>query len=288
MKNTTHYLVTISIPTYNSANFLPLCLDAIKKQTYPSIEVNIIDGGSRDETITIAKKWGVKHLYVWKGSLMKARHIGAENAKGKYVVLLDSDQILEKDTIERSVSMIQRKDLDMLVLEEDVYNNKTFTEKLFHLDRKFVHSVMDLDPNTSVLLPRFYKRSLLLKAYYQVPEEVINQATPQDHAILYLESWKLSKKIAMLPNAVKHIEPSDIKSMMKKYFRWGYFSVSYTPTKYDSFFSKRTERLRKGMFRKDMIKESLASLLLLLLKGIPYKSGFVIAQFRKKFRDKRV
>ncbi len=51
--------VLISIPTLNSSYFLEKCLKAIDTQTYKNISVNIVDGGSTDETISIAKKYGV-------------------------------------------------------------------------------------------------------------------------------------------------------------------------------------------------------------------------------------
>ena len=51
-------LVTISIPTYNSDKFIAQCLKAISEQTYQHIEINIVDGGSKDETIAIAKQSG--------------------------------------------------------------------------------------------------------------------------------------------------------------------------------------------------------------------------------------
>lgn len=279
-------LITISIPTYNSEIFLDLCLDAIKKQTYKNIEINIIDGYSKDNTLQITKKYHIAKVYQHRGSLMSARYIGVQMAKGQYTLLLDSDQILERNSIARCIAEINKKKVDMLVLGEDVYYNKTFLEKLFHMDRKFIHHINDIDPYTSVLLPRFYKTSLLRKAYANVPKKVIQQAMPQDHAILYLESWKLSDKVAIVQDAVKHIEPSSLISLWKKFFRWGYHSVGAYPTKYDIYFKKRTERFRKGNFKKELLKESLASTLLLLLKGIPYRIGYYCAVFNKKIGKK--
>lgn len=277
-------IVTISIPTFNSAVFLPMCFEAINKQTYKDIEVNIIDGGSTDNTIAIAKKYNIQKIFINKGSLMSARYEGVTKAKGEYILLLDCDQILEKNTIEQCVAYVHTHDTDMLILEEDVFSKETIIEKLFHHDRKLVHSVKDINPHTSVLLPRFYKANILKKAYDNVPKEVISCATPQDHAILYLESWKLTQKIGLIPEAVKHIEPSTFSSIWKKFYRWGYYSSETAKTPYDDYFRKRTERFRSGIFRRTMIKASIASIILLLMKGIPYKIGQLVSKKRRKKR----
>jgi glycosyltransferase involved in cell wall biosynthesis len=54
--------VSFIIPTYNSEKYLPLCLESIKKQDYPQdrYETFVIDGGSTDGTLSIAKKYKVK------------------------------------------------------------------------------------------------------------------------------------------------------------------------------------------------------------------------------------
>lgn len=176
-------LVTISIPTYNSGSFLKTCLVAIKEQTYSNIEVNIIDGGSIDDTVKISRSFGIEPIF--SGALLGARYEGFKSAKGDYVLLLDSDQILEVDAIERAIKQIQSKDLDMLVLEEDVYRNDNLIEKLFHYDWKLIHAVKDFDPYTSVMLPRFYKVGLLEKAFSNIPTDLFKTVGGPDHANLF-------------------------------------------------------------------------------------------------------
>lgn len=264
-------LVTISIPTYNSAKFLGQCLDAVRKQTYREIEVNIIDGNSKDNTLEIAKSHGISQIVSYPGALLGARYEGVKIAAGKYVLLLDSDQILEPDCIERAIAAMATN--DMLVLEEEVFKCDNFIEKLFHYDRVLIHQVKDFDPMTGVMLPRFYKKDILLRALENIPNDVRESVGGQDHAIIYLEAWNLSKKIDLLLNAVKHIEPDSLKVIWSKFYRWGYTSVGARSNKYAELLNKK-ERFRKGLFRKDNFKESAASILLLLIKGVPYKIGY--------------
>lgn len=90
-------LISIAIPTFNSGNTLIKTLDSIKKQGYPlkKIEILIIDGYSKDNTIEIAKKYHCKIIPNPKIDLIYGKHIGFLKSKGKYLMYLDSDEVLE-------------------------------------------------------------------------------------------------------------------------------------------------------------------------------------------------
>lgn len=273
-------LVTITIPTYNSSKTLALCLEAIKRQTYKHIEINIIDGKSEDSTVEVAKKHGVDNLIVLPGSLLRARYEGVKIAKGEYVLILDSDQIFKKDSIERACEMLEKNHLDMLALEETVYRNKTFIEKLFDMDRKLINTVCNLDPFTGVIMPRFFKTKLLKKAYDNIPQKMFANTGGPDHAIVYYEASLLSKKIGVLPEAVSHIEPSSITHLWRKFYRWGYTSLDAHHGKYQKLMRQK-ERFRTGLFSEGLIYQSIGSILLLFLKGIAFKTGFIMAQIKR-------
>ena len=272
-------LVSITIPTYNSEAFIGRCLDAVYAQTYKDIEVNIVDGFSRDGTRSIAGKYPLG-LYEDNLGLLNARKLGVEKSSGEFVLLLDSDQILEPEAIENAVRLIQEKELDMLVLEEDVFRNKTFLEMLFHLDRKLIHAVKDFSPATGVMLPRFYRKAVLRQAFEAIPPSAL-QSGGQDHAIIYYEVWQITQKVDLLPDAVKHIEPSTLREIVPKFYRWGYTSHSAREPKYKDMLQTK-ERFRKGMFGKGLWIASLGSIVLLMIKGIPYVLGRAMGSIRSR------
>lgn len=271
-------LITITIPTFNSAGFLKLCLEAIRNQTYKNIEINIVDGYSNDDTIRIAKEFGVNKILYYKGYLLGARYQGVQASKGDYILILDSDQILEKTAIERAVDMAIANNLGMLVLEENVYKKETFLEKLFDMDRRLFNAVCDLDPYTGVILPRFFESKLLHRAYENIPKEIYSKTGGPDHAIVYLEAYQINPAVAVLPTAVRHIEPSSVRVLWRKFYRWGYTSVkAHDFGKYHTLMTRK-ERFRTGVFSKGMLLESLGSILLLVLKGLAFKFGYLMAQ----------
>ena len=277
-KMTKNPLITISIPTLNSGAFLERCIRAIKNQTYNIIEVNIIDGGSTDTTLEIAKKYHIPS-YHYPYALLGARNEGLLHAKGEYILLLDSDQILLPNALKNALEEI-KNGYDMLILEEGVYEEKTIIEKLFAADRRLISTVKNFDPDTGVMLPRFYKTSLLEKTFSSIPQTIQKNVGGQDHAIIYYEAWKKSKKVGYVKNAVVHIEPNSLRKIWKKFYRWGYTSIDAHYGKYDSMLRKK-ERFRTGLFKNGLILESFASILLLLLKGVPYKTGYFMASYHK-------
>ena len=276
-------LVSVSIPTYNSATTLGLCLESVKLQTYKQIEINIVDGGSSDKTIEIASKYGAKILESTQ-ALLGARYEGVKAAKGEYVLLLDSDQILERDAIKRAVKMIEDKNVSMLVLEESVYKRDNWIEKLFDLDRQLIHAVKDFSPHTGVMLPRFYRKELLLKAFASVPKKTLREVGGQDHAIIYFEAWQVTEKVDLLYKAVKHIEPSSLRAVWRKFYRWGKTSNAAHLGKYKHLLESK-ESFRRGLFTKGYIVASLSSIALLILKGVPYKIGYYTGKMSGTFND---
>ncbi len=104
-------LISVVIATYNSENTLSATLDSLKKQTYPGnkIEILIVDGGSTDATLRIASQYKTRIIPNPKTELIYAKYLGFYQAKGKYVIFLDSDEILDnKKSIQIKVNCINK------------------------------------------------------------------------------------------------------------------------------------------------------------------------------------
>ncbi|MCM1103042.1 MAG: glycosyltransferase family 2 protein [Clostridium sp.] len=104
-------LVSIIIATYNSAKHLGKVLKAVRSQDYPqeSIEVLIVDGGSSDETCALAQKNGCIVLHNSKTEPVHAKLLGLQEAKGRYVLFLDHDEVMEnRRSISRKVAAFRQ------------------------------------------------------------------------------------------------------------------------------------------------------------------------------------
>ena len=115
------YLVSVIIPVYNSSLYLKDILNDTINQTYKDLQIIIIDDGSIDDSIKIAKEYAKKdnriEVYSYKNSgQSRARNIGLTYAKGQYIRFLDSDDRVPLDSIEKMVQAMEASDgVDMVV-----------------------------------------------------------------------------------------------------------------------------------------------------------------------------
>lgn len=268
-------LVSVTIPALNSASVIGECLASVKSQSYPNIETVVIDSRSTDRTSEIAASYGA-NVIEYDGRLLGARQQGLVHSRGEFVLLLDSDQILERTAIERAIPMMDAN--DMLVLEELSYQPSLFLQKLFSADRKLIHKQINgasLDPIGGTLLPRFFRRDILNQAFAAIPPELIPVVVHHDHAILYFEAHRITQKISILPNAVYHREPSSLVTLWKRNFRYGR-SLRELPAdgRYSQLVKKRDKGFRRGSFRLENLGLGLQSALLVMLLKIAQKAGY--------------
>lgn len=103
--------ISVIIPTLNSEKVLRLCLSSIANQDYPKdkTEIIIVDGGSSDQTLDIARDFGVTKIV--KNPLISGeggKAVGVDHAENEIVALIDSDNLLEgKDWMQRMVEPFQ-------------------------------------------------------------------------------------------------------------------------------------------------------------------------------------
>jgi glycosyltransferase involved in cell wall biosynthesis len=106
-------LVSVVIPTYNQASYLVEAIDSVLQQTYPSIEIIVIDDGSTDETPLIGKRYQQQEPKVrWIEQVnqgpSQARNVGISEAQGEFVCLLDSDDIMLPQRIDLQYAVFQK------------------------------------------------------------------------------------------------------------------------------------------------------------------------------------
>lgn len=115
MSQTQQPLVSVIVPCYNYGKFLPYTLQSVMKQTYTNWECIIVNDGSTDDTETIAKQYvnsdnRFVYLYQPNQGLAAARNTGIRHAKGKYIQLLDADDLIEECKFELQVNFLEKND----------------------------------------------------------------------------------------------------------------------------------------------------------------------------------
>lgn len=129
-------LVSVIIPTYNSAAYLEGCLKSIEEQVYPNIELIVVDNNSKDNTKEIAHRYTQKVFN--KGPERSAqRNFGVKQSGGKYVLVIDSDMHLSKDLISDCGKQMQENPgIKALVVHEESFG-EGFWAQCKKLERSF-------------------------------------------------------------------------------------------------------------------------------------------------------
>lgn len=106
-------LVSIIIPVFNSEKYLKRCLNSVIFQTYPKLEIIIINDASTDHSLCILEEYEQKYKNIKlinktkNEGLSSARNTGLEQAQGEYIYFLDSDDWIKKDTIEKLLTLLK-------------------------------------------------------------------------------------------------------------------------------------------------------------------------------------
>lgn len=116
--------VSVVIPAINEEKYLPLCLSSISSQTYNNFEIIVSDGGSKDKTVEIAKKYGAKVVVNKNTNVTEARQKGAEEASGEIIVCADADTTYPPDRLQRIVVDYQKDPSIVAVGGQGIFEKK--------------------------------------------------------------------------------------------------------------------------------------------------------------------
>lgn len=183
-------LVSIVIPVYNTEAFLENTVESVLDQTYSNIKIILVDDGSPDNSPalcdTLAEKYDcVTVIHKENGGLSSARNAGIEQATGKYLLFLDSDDSLEIHAIEDMVKIAEEKSTDAVIPNSyyKVYDNGTPNEIAYHFtEDMFRENARDYaleiligkargQRSTAVL----YKLEIILKNKIEFPIGIISE-----------------------------------------------------------------------------------------------------------------
>ena len=115
--------VSVIIPVYNTEKYLPACLDSVLDQTLKDLEIICIDDASTDSSAGILDRYAAQDTRIKAIHLKKnrrqgnARNIGIEHAEGEYLYFLDSDDMIEPETLQELYDLSERDRLDAVFFD---------------------------------------------------------------------------------------------------------------------------------------------------------------------------
>jgi len=195
-------LVSIIIPTFNRLNWIPVCLDSIKAQTYPHVETLVIDDGSTDGTVEWLKSqpeysFAQVHVQPKNGGASIARNDGIRLARGELIVFIDSDDALLPNHVETAVGVLEKYPgaglfcCDSTLI--DAGGDVLFEGRTWHqIQSKLRNSVVQTGPRT---LKDIFEFSHIFPGF-TLPKAVFQKIGDFDQSIFPMDDYDLSLRVA--------------------------------------------------------------------------------------------
>jgi glycosyltransferase involved in cell wall biosynthesis len=203
-------LVSIVIPTKNSANTLESTLESINKQTYTNYEIIIVDNHSADDTPSIAKRYTNKIHFIGPERTAQV-NFGIKNAQGKYVYRIDSDWVLEPTVLEQAIKKCEEEGFDAIL----VHNSDDPTISFWGRVRKFERDMFQEDDLN--VAARFIRKDIFDKVGYF--DESMVAAEDYD---LHNRILAAGYKIGRISAKETHIgAPGTFMDVIKKHYYYG-------------------------------------------------------------------
>ena len=106
-------MISVIIPFKNTEKYIKECLESVLNQTYKNIEIILINDHSTDKTLNIIQKYQDKRIKILnlkeETGTANARNLGIKKANGMYISFIDSDDIWEKDKLEKQLIFKKQK-----------------------------------------------------------------------------------------------------------------------------------------------------------------------------------
>lgn len=201
--------VSVVIPVYNVEPYIARCIESVINQSYTDIEVVVVDDATPDRSMDVVQKYQrldarirTMHHTVNRG-LMVTRRDGFEMATGNYIVVLDSDDCLAPQAIEKLVTKAEQGQPDivagqLLKVNADGSTQLIASEPLDSSDKETIYKALLEERLKHSLAGKMYKADLLKDKSLRTFEQV----TVSEDGCLFYQLAALCNRIVTLDEVV--------------------------------------------------------------------------------------
>lgn len=165
-------IISIVVPVYNVEQYLNRCVDSIICQTYKDLDIILVDDGSTDRSGVICDEYAekdrrVKVIHQDNAGLSEARNSGIDNARGDYILFVDSDDWIEKDACKKALSISVEQGADVVcfgfmeffVSGEKIERKPEYTGVI---DKSVMMYQLIVNDYNSIVWSKFYSKELFV------------------------------------------------------------------------------------------------------------------------------
>lgn len=182
--------ISVIVPVYNAKHSLYKCIESLLRQSYPNIEIVLVDNNSTDGSELVCEKYeSVSENIIFTRCKIRgaaaARNIGIEISSGQYIMFVDSDDYVEPDYCKNMINAIKKNNADLCIsgmrrvttegkLLESCEGIEFFCRSIL----EFQNELLELDHRLLLNAPvnKIYKRSLIKVKFnndFQIGEDLL-------------------------------------------------------------------------------------------------------------------
>lgn len=197
-------LVSIIIPVYNKAVFVRETLESALAQSYPHIELVLVNDGSEDGSLAILEEYQskfpekVKLIDQENKGVSKATNVGIEASRGDYIQFLDADDLMSKDKIERQIRLLSREGPESVATCEWV----NFKDNIEKYGRVPYGIFQDFDSGLDLLLRFWNRQEMMAISSYLTYRGLIYKAGPWDEKLRINQDGEFFSRVLLHANQI--------------------------------------------------------------------------------------
>ncbi len=188
-------LVSVVLPTYNYARYLPESVGSVLSQTYPHYEVIVVDDGSTDNTKDVLNPFMQRIKYIkleQNKGLPVARNTGIQSARGKYIAFIDADDFWLPEKLQTEIEYFDKQRNAGMVYSKHV-----------NIDEN--GRVIDADvkkrlPSGNIFIQLFSEQNFVIASSVVVRKNVFETTGLFDEQLVNCQDWDMWLRIAFYFN----------------------------------------------------------------------------------------
>lgn len=233
-------LVSAIITTHNRRELLRRAIDSVFSQTYPIIELIVVDDHSDDGTNEICKDPRINYIFIPKEESRGgnyARNLGVKASKGKYCAFLDDDDYWLPTKIEKQMLLINQMDCELVHCGRKL--------EIVHHDRVEYDDFLPIINHSGDMSKRILQTICTTTSCIMVKREALLNIGLFDENLMFWQEYELTIRLAQRspfyyvnePLVVYRIDKSDMNRLTNKYREWQK-AVEYIRNKHSQLYTQ--------------------------------------------------
>ncbi|MCD6018672.1 MAG: glycosyltransferase family 2 protein [Bacteroidetes bacterium] len=211
-------VVSIIIPCYNYAQFLPETLDCVINQTFENWECIVVDDGSKDNSSEVVKQYRardnrIKYVYQENQGLSASRNTGIRHSVGFYIQLLDADDLIEKGKLEKHVEFLKNNKSVKLVYGPIKHFTKENNRKGIYTRRE----IPEVSGGYTSVLPYLVEDNIFLVSAPLFHKSIVQEIGEFDIALRSLEDWDFWFRFILSDAVFQYLKADETATLIRSH-----------------------------------------------------------------------